>query len=247
MTTIFDLTTSSLSDDQLSLERESPRVIRTASHSPAHRRACGTRSQEAVSRPGLSIALYRPARQVLHLSEHAAYGRIEAARAAHRFPVVLEHLANGALTLTTVCLLAPLLTPENYDALLAAARYKSRREVEQLVAMTRPKPDVPAAVRKLPSPRSQATMDVPTLDVARTRSATVMGAEQDPNLLLPVTDPAPMRPATTAPVVTPLAQERCKNPIHGVTRSARQAAPRASLAPACDSKRGSCRRVREGS
>jgi hypothetical protein len=34
----------------------------------------------------------------LHLSEHAAYGRIEAARAARRFPIVLELLQRGELT-----------------------------------------------------------------------------------------------------------------------------------------------------
>ena len=33
--------------------------------------------------------------QVLHLSEHATYGRIEAARAARRFPVLLDLLADG--------------------------------------------------------------------------------------------------------------------------------------------------------
>src|SRR3989337_439131 len=37
--------------------------------------------------------------QVLHLSEHAAYGRIEAARAARRFPVILEGLEGGASNL----------------------------------------------------------------------------------------------------------------------------------------------------
>jgi hypothetical protein len=36
----------------------------------------------------------------LHLSEHAAYRRIEAARLARRFPLVLERLREGALTLT---------------------------------------------------------------------------------------------------------------------------------------------------
>jgi hypothetical protein len=35
--------------------------------------------------------------QVLHLSEHAAYGRIEAARAARRYPVILELLGNGSV------------------------------------------------------------------------------------------------------------------------------------------------------
>ncbi len=52
--------------------------------------------------------------QLLHLSEHAAYGRIEAARAVRRFPVILERLAEGAVTLTAVGLLAAHLTPENH-------------------------------------------------------------------------------------------------------------------------------------
>ena len=88
--------------------------------------------------------------RALHLSEHAAYGRIEAARAAHRFPVVLEMLSRGDLTLTTVCLLASHLTASNHLDLLARARHRSKREVEEIVAHVRPRPDVPAGVRKLP-------------------------------------------------------------------------------------------------
>jgi len=38
----------------------------------------------------------------LHLSEHAAYGRIEAARAARKFPAVLDRLADGSITLTAI-------------------------------------------------------------------------------------------------------------------------------------------------
>jgi hypothetical protein len=38
-------------------------------------------------------SLFSYCRQILRLSEHAAYGRIEAARAARRFPVILELLA----------------------------------------------------------------------------------------------------------------------------------------------------------
>ena len=91
--------------------------------------------------------------RALHLSEHAAYGRIEAARVAHRFPVVLEMLARGDLTLTTVCLLASHLTDSNHLDLLARARHRSKREVEEIVAHVRPRPDVPAAVRKLPERR----------------------------------------------------------------------------------------------
>ncbi len=56
-------------------------------------------------------SLFKYCTNVLHLSEHATYNRIEAARAARRFPVLLEHLAAGWLNLFAVRLLAPLLTP----------------------------------------------------------------------------------------------------------------------------------------
>src|SRR5437588_9984481 len=73
-------------------------------------------------------SLFTYCTQALHLSEHAAYGRIEAARVARRVPRILEVLADGSLTLTTVCLLAPHLTADNQEELLAAARHKSKRE-----------------------------------------------------------------------------------------------------------------------
>jgi hypothetical protein len=44
---------------------------------------------------------------VLHLSEHAAYGRIEAARAARKFPPILDAVASGAIHLTAANLIAP--------------------------------------------------------------------------------------------------------------------------------------------
>jgi hypothetical protein len=40
--------------------------------------------------------------QVLHLAEHAAYNRIEAARAARRFPLILALLGDGCVHLSTV-------------------------------------------------------------------------------------------------------------------------------------------------
>jgi hypothetical protein len=46
-------------------------------------------------------SLFTYCTQCLHLSEHAAYGRIEAARAARRWPIILELLSDGAITLTT--------------------------------------------------------------------------------------------------------------------------------------------------
>src|SRR5688500_7953162 len=66
----------------------------------------------------------------LYYSEHAAYNRIEAARTARRFPIVLESIAEGAITLASVRLLAPHLTPDNHRDVLARARHMSKREVE---------------------------------------------------------------------------------------------------------------------
>lgn len=89
--------------------------------------------------------------RALLMSEQAAYKRITTARAAKRYPIILELLVAGELTLSSVKILAPHLTDENVDALLDAARYKSTREVEQLIAAALPQPDIPATVRALPA------------------------------------------------------------------------------------------------
>jgi hypothetical protein len=49
---------------------------------------------------------------VLHFAEHAAFNRIEAARAARRFPIILTLLADGRVHLSALRLLAPHLTAE---------------------------------------------------------------------------------------------------------------------------------------
>src|SRR3990167_3703850 len=83
-------------------------------------------------------SLFTYSTQVLHLSEHAAYNRIETARAARRFPVILELIEAGTVTLTTVRLLAPQLTETNHREVLGRARHKAKREVELLVASLNP-------------------------------------------------------------------------------------------------------------
>jgi hypothetical protein len=89
--------------------------------------------------------------EVLHLSEHGTYNRIEAARVTRKFPVLLGKLADGALNLTTVRLLAPHLTGENVDELLAEAAGRSKRQVEELVVRRFPRPEAQPSVRKLPA------------------------------------------------------------------------------------------------
>jgi hypothetical protein len=63
---------------------------------------------------------------------------------------ILARLAEGAITLTTVCLLAPFLMDDNHEQLLEIARHKRKREVELIVAAARPQPIVPSTIRKLP-------------------------------------------------------------------------------------------------
>ena len=88
--------------------------------------------------------------EVLHLSEHGTYNRIEASRTVRQFPVILEMLRDGSLNLATVRILAPHLTSENHRELLEAAHGRSKREVQALVARHFPQPAVPTLVRKIP-------------------------------------------------------------------------------------------------
>ena len=131
-----------------------------------HRRAGGApgraRRSAALPRRGLRLAL-RLLQGALRLAEHAAYNRIEAARASRRFPSILDLLADGSLNLSTVRLIAPHLQPETFDAVVAQATGKSKREVEVLVARLAPRPDVRGlgakAASALPAPRGVPSAD----------------------------------------------------------------------------------------
>jgi len=87
--------------------------------------------------------------QELRLSEQAAFHRIRGARTARQYPAVFTALADGHLHLSAVVLLAPYLTAENADELLAAAADKSKSEIERLLAERFPQPDIPAHVQQL--------------------------------------------------------------------------------------------------
>ena len=79
-------------------------------------------------------SLYTYCTQVLHFSEQEAYLRMEAARVVRQWPVVLEMLADGGMTLTNIGLLKPHLTDANHLQLLEAARGKSKLEVARQMA-----------------------------------------------------------------------------------------------------------------
>ena len=141
--------------------------------------------------------------RVLKLSEHAAYGRITVARAARRFPIVLDFIESGGWSLSTVSLLAPHLTEDNCEALLDAARDRSTREVEQLVAGLHPAPDIPSSVRASPAMRAPRPNE-PLFSLAR---ATDVDESEDawPPSTTPssTTPPSTTPPSTTPPSTTP--------------------------------------------
>ena len=140
--------------------------------------------------------------RVLHLTEHAAYNRIEVARTARQWPIIFTMIADGSITLTAVRLLSGSLTGANHAELLKAATHKTKSEVEELLAARKPQPAVPSVVRKLPAPPSAVPSPI---------------AHGDSDLLTPapaLTAPASERespspiPRSRPAVIAPLAPER---------------------------------------
>ena len=72
-------------------------------------------------------SLFAYSTQVLHMSEYEALLRMRVARASRKHPVLLEMLADGRLHLSGIDKLAPLLTEENREAVLARAVHQSKR------------------------------------------------------------------------------------------------------------------------
>jgi hypothetical protein len=93
------------------------------------------------------------------MSEYEAFLRMRVARASRKYPVLLEMLADGRLHLSGIDKLAPHLTNENYEAVLARATHQSKRKIEELVAELSPKPDVVPSIRKLPNRRTKAKLE----------------------------------------------------------------------------------------
>src|SRR5215218_2680606 len=56
--------------------------------------------------------------RVLRFSDAAAWNRIQAARAVRRFPEILDLLADGTINMTTIRLLNPHLTRDNWRSLM---------------------------------------------------------------------------------------------------------------------------------
>ena len=108
-------------------------------------------------------SLFKYCIEVLQFSEATAFYRIRAARLGRTYPIVLERVRRGELQLAGVTVLAAHLTPENHLELLDRARHKSKLEIEEFLANRAPKPEVRAAVWKLPRTRKVRGVPSPPL------------------------------------------------------------------------------------
>ena len=204
-----NISLSRLSDDELLIEVQRLIAVEREATADVIRSLCEVKARQLHLAIGCS-SMFDYCTRVLRLSEHAAYARIAAAGAAVDYPLILDLLVEGAITLTTVTLLGRHLTPENHVAVLTSARHKSKSDVERIVATLRPQPDVPLTVRKIPeAPRALPTAG-PNGSVA-SRLAEPPSQTPGPPVV-PVRQPA---------VIRPLAPERYKLQvtISGETRA----------------------------
>ena len=155
-------------------------------------------------------SLFAYSTQALRLSEDATCSRIAAARACRRFPVILDRLASGEMTLTSVRLLGPHLTLENHEAALEQAKGLTREGIERFVAALAPRPDAPSLVRKLPSARPATSgAAIPIIASLPTATSPAESAGNGRLESTPATEPSPLRPPSALrPLVRPTAPER---------------------------------------
>jgi len=129
----------------------------------------------------------------LGLSKGAAFYRKTAAELVQRYPEVVEPLRDGRLCLTSVAVLAKVLTPENRGEVLARFFHASKMEAKAVAAELRPMETAPhrevvTVPRPAPAPRAMAASSGPQV-----------GAAVHPaNLVHPANQPIPAPPPAAA-------------------------------------------------
>ena len=130
--------------------------------------------------------------EVLHLREGSAGRRIQAMRVLRRFPRLEGALRDGRLCLSTIALLGQVLTEENLDDLLGRAAYRTKADVDHLVASVQARTAPRAGVRKLPEREPGVTSAPLPLAPAEARPEAVDDAAQTtPEPAASIVDRAP--------------------------------------------------------
>ena len=108
----------------------------------------------------------------LHLSESSAYKRMTVARALGHFAQLAEALRSGRLHLAGAVVLVPVLDKMNVDRWLAAAAFKSRREIEALVAAER------ACQGEVAAPKAASLKAMPVIAGGPSHLDTKLGTQE---------------------------------------------------------------------
>ncbi len=119
----------------------------------------------------------------LGLSEGCAALRIHVSNVCREFPLLLDALGEGRISLTVAGKLAPRLTTRNCERLLSDCAGMTKREVEEYLVRLAPRPVVSPGIRRQPVAPGVAT---PV-------SAPPVSADALPDS---ASDPAPARPST---------------------------------------------------
>ena len=141
----------------------------------------------------------------LRMSEDEANKRLRVARVARDFPAIFPALADGRLHMTGVLLLAPRLSEETADELIAAAMGQTKAAIERLLAARFPRPDVPTELAPLKS-TTCAGLVAPERVVEISESADSMEPLSLADLAGP-SAPSPMN-APRYPRIAPLSADR---------------------------------------
>ena len=143
--------------------------------------------------------------RALHLREGPAGRRIGAMRVLRRFPMLERPLRDGSLCLSTVTVMGPLLTTENLDDLVARAAYRTKAEVEHLVATLQPRSAPREGLRKTSERRQQACEPPMAFHSAQTSDAPANAPAGEPGPLDTALESAP---ASASVVATPREDRR---------------------------------------
>jgi 5-methylcytosine-specific restriction endonuclease McrA len=155
--------------------------------------------------------------RALHLREGAAARRIAAMKVLRRFPRLEPAMRDGRLCMSTVAALGPVLTEENVGELAARAAWKTKADVDHLIASVQPRAAPREGLRKLPDPGRYT--DEPTLrpaiaptDPDMTPPAPAPAepanaeATQTDEISSPRAEPAPARPRTARAEISPVSK-----------------------------------------
>ncbi|MEO5988287.1 MAG: hypothetical protein ABIU54_00280 [Candidatus Eisenbacteria bacterium] len=148
---------------------------------------------------------------VFHMSGDEAFKRIRSARAARRFPILLQAVADGRIHLTAITILAKHLTPANVTDLVEASTHRTKLQIRLLIAQRFPLADVPTSRREV---STSCSVLVPTLEPAAPQSSDHAGYLIDVNTSKESQVPEPVGVAVSRrPVVLPIDLHQFVTPL----------------------------------